>query len=329
MVQELLEDMLGGEVQEAGGDVLDLAAHLPQMTGDRRQRDTGGVQFGGDGEFLRAGDEELVVPAGDAFQDAQFHGLGERRLIGAAPEGGVQLGAADAGRLLVGPRPVDLGDQAQDPAEVTARVPGLEEFLDAGEGVAAVEQIGDLAQPGQMGIAVDIGPAAAFRAGKQSAVLVGTDGAHRGAAEVRQVLDAVLGGAALARGRLLGHCGAPYEMAARYEPAGHVANRSRPGPVRPGRTPSRRDGRAQRPFLRGMVRPPSIPRIRCVRLRLRAGAEAPARRPRGGATAGRDPASGAPARTPPLPTAVVRSGRGLGGRVGRSGRAGGRRGLRG
>lgn len=165
MVEEGLEDMLGGEVQEAGGDVLDLAAQFPQMTGDRQEGDAGGVEFGGDGEFLRAGDEELVVLAGDALQDAQFDGLGDRFLVGGAPEGGVQVRSADAGRLLIGPRPVDLGDQAQYPAQVEARVPGREEFLDAGEGVTTVEQIGDLAQPGQMGLAVDVGPATAFRAG--------------------------------------------------------------------------------------------------------------------------------------------------------------------
>lgn len=36
VVQERLEDMLGGEVQEARGDVLHLAAQLPQMTRDRQ-----------------------------------------------------------------------------------------------------------------------------------------------------------------------------------------------------------------------------------------------------------------------------------------------------
>lgn len=145
--------------------MLDLGPYLPQMAGDRQKRDAGGVQFGGDGEFLRAGDEERVVLAGDPFQDAELDGLGDRLLVGGAPEGGVQVRAADTGRLLVGPRPVDLGDQAQDPAEVESCVPGLEEFLDAGEGVSAVEQIGDLAQPGQMGVAVDICPAPALRAG--------------------------------------------------------------------------------------------------------------------------------------------------------------------
>lgn len=178
------------------------------------------MQFGGAGELLRAGHEELVVLAGDALQDAQFDGLGDHRLVGGATlEGGVRLGTADTGRHLVTPRPVDLGDQAQDPAEVEAGVPGSQEFLDAGEGVATVEEIGDLAKPGQVGGAVDIGPPAALRAGEQPAVLVGADGADRGTADVGQVLDAVLGRVVFGRRGLLGHCGAPQEMVARYEMA--------------------------------------------------------------------------------------------------------------
>lgn len=177
------------------------------------------MQFGGDREFLRAGHQELVVAVGEAFQDAQLDGLGDRRFVGGAPEGRVQVGAADAGRLLVGPGAVDLGDQPQYAAEVEAGVPRLEEFLDAGEGVAAVEQIGDLAQPREMGVAVDVRAAAAFGAGEQPAVLVGADRADRGAAEVGQVLDAVFGRAGCGGRRLLGHCRAPHEMAACYETA--------------------------------------------------------------------------------------------------------------
>ena len=213
VVQERLEHVLGGEVQETGRDVFHLPPHLAQMAGDRLQRDACRMQFGGDGEFLRAGDVELVVTVRDAFQDAQGDGLGHGGIVGSAAEGGVQVGAADPGRLLVGPRPVDLGDQTEDAAEIATGVPGLQQFLDAGKGVAAVEQIGDLAQAGQMGVAVDVGPATAFGPRQQPAVLVGADGADRGAADVGQVLDAVFG-----RRRLLGHCGAPYAMP-RYERA--------------------------------------------------------------------------------------------------------------
>ena len=63
----------------------------------------------------------------------------------------------DPGGLLVGPRAADLGDQSEHPAETAAGVPRLQEFLDGGQGVAAVEEVGDLAQPRQMGVAVDIG----------------------------------------------------------------------------------------------------------------------------------------------------------------------------
>lgn len=83
------------------------------------------MQFGGYGELLRAGHEELVLSAGDTLQDTQLDGLGDRCLVGGAPESGVQVGTADTGRLLVGPGSVDLGDQAQDPAEVEGRRPRL------------------------------------------------------------------------------------------------------------------------------------------------------------------------------------------------------------
>lgn len=159
------EDVLGGELKETGRDVLDLPPQLPQVAGDRGKRDPGRVQLGGHGKFLGARHEEEAVVAGYRLQYAELHRLGDRGLVGGAAEAGVQLGAGDPDGLLVGPRAVDLGDKTEDAAEATAGVVGLQELLDGGQAVAAVEEIGDLAQPDEVGVGVDVGPAAALGAG--------------------------------------------------------------------------------------------------------------------------------------------------------------------
>lgn len=193
--------------------MLDLRAHLPQMGGDGGERDARGVQFGGDGQLPRAGHRVHVGAARYGLQDAQFDGLGECRFVEPRPvrcaaERVVQLLDADTGRLLLAPGPVDLGGQPENPAEVPSGIPGFQEFLDAGEGVAAFQQVGDLPQSREVGVAVDVGAAPALRAGQQTAVLVGADGPDGGTAEAGQVLDAVL------RLRLVGQGGAPHRSAA-------------------------------------------------------------------------------------------------------------------
>ncbi len=212
-----VEDVLGGELQEPLRDVFDLAAQLPQMPRDSRQGYACRVQLGGDGQLLGAGDEEFVgggptplplPPAPrlpclplpplrsrprswDGLQDAEFDRVGDGLVVGNPAERLDQLCPADAGGALVGPRPIDLADQAEDSAEARAGVPGLQQLLDAGERVSAVQQLGDLPQPGQMLGAVHVGPSAAFRLRQQAAVLVRPDRAHRGAAVACEVLDAV------------------------------------------------------------------------------------------------------------------------------------------
>lgn len=153
-----------------------------------------GVQLDCYGQLLRARDQELVIPPRYAFEHAEVHRLGDRLVVRIAAEPGVQLGPGDPVGLLVRPGAVHLGDEPEHPAQAATRVPCLQEFLDAGQGVAAIQQIGDLPEPGEVGVAVHVGPAAPFRRRQQAPVLVGADRPDRGAAHMRQVLDPVLGG---------------------------------------------------------------------------------------------------------------------------------------
>ena len=163
------------------------------MTGDRRQWYTGGVQLGRHGQLLRARHEEQVLVMGNRYQHTQVDGVRHRRLVGsAAAEPFDQLGTRYPYGLLVGPRSLDLRGQAEDPAEAAARVPGLQKLLDGGEGVAAVEEVGDLAQPRQVRVAVHVGAAAPLGAREESAVLVGADVAHGRARGPGELVDAVL-----------------------------------------------------------------------------------------------------------------------------------------
>lgn len=187
------EDMLRRELQEPGGYLLDLTPKFPQMNGYCAQRYARGIQLHGHRQLLRTGHQELVVATRDWFEYSQFHRFGDRFVVGASAELHFQFRAGDAVGPLVRPWPVYLGHEPENTAESASCVPGLQQLLDAGQGVTAVQQVGDLPEPGQMGVAVHVGPAPPFRGRQQPAVLVGADGADRGAAGVREVLDPVLG----------------------------------------------------------------------------------------------------------------------------------------
>lgn len=109
------EDVLGGELQEARGDLLDLAAKFPQMTGDRSERHARRVQLHGHRELLGARYQELVVPARDGFQHAEVHRLGDRLVVRGAAELEVQLVPGDPLGLFVRPGAVHLGDEPEHP----------------------------------------------------------------------------------------------------------------------------------------------------------------------------------------------------------------------
>ncbi|MET4640897.1 hypothetical protein ABID95_000597 [Streptomyces atratus] len=181
--------------------MLDLTAKLPQMTGDCGQRYTGSVQLDSDRELLWTRHQKFVGPARDRLEHPELDRLGDRLVVLRTAESPVQLVPGDPVGLFVRPGPMHLGDEPEHPAEAAARVPRLQQFLDAGQRVTAVQQVGDLPEPGKMRVPVHIGPAAPLRCRQQSPVLVGPDRADRGAARVRQVLDPVLGGGPARRRR--------------------------------------------------------------------------------------------------------------------------------
>ena len=94
----------------------------------------------------------------------------------------------EADRLLLGGGAPD----AEQVADVPAVVEGLREFGDAAEGVAAFQQGGDRAQPGQVVVVVpgDTALAAGWR--DQFALAVEAQGAHRDPGSLGQLLHAVL-----------------------------------------------------------------------------------------------------------------------------------------
>ena len=149
------EDVLGGELQETGGDVLDLSPQLPQMTGDRGQRYPGRVQLGCHGQLLGARHEEVVRPSpGIRSSTPELAppppppprpGVPPNRSSSSARE------IRTASSSVHGPS--TSATRPSTPPSPRPGVPGLQQLLDGGQGVAAVEEVGDLAQPGQMRVA--------------------------------------------------------------------------------------------------------------------------------------------------------------------------------
>jgi hypothetical protein len=198
------------------GDVLTLQRAVPQAGGDHVACHRGGhvvrgrvhvhpqplgeVEYGRQRHACRhhlgprAQQPGAGHPVADAvwLQDAQGYGPGPvLRSVLRAEQLPQPLRGQVAGDLIR-PRVPDGGLKVEDLGQIAAAFPDGQHFTDVGERVAALEQLADQPQAGQVRVGVDADPPVAARRGKQPAILVDADVADGGIRPPCQLVDAVL-----------------------------------------------------------------------------------------------------------------------------------------
>ncbi len=75
--------------------------------------------------------------------------------------------------------------------QIAAGFPGLDQFLDIGNGITALQQLVDHLQAGKVDVVIDAGAATPLGWRQQAAILVGTDIADGTAGYARQLVDGI------------------------------------------------------------------------------------------------------------------------------------------
>ncbi|MNZ55222.1 hypothetical protein D3C78_731440 [compost metagenome] len=190
--------MLDDHPHDAGRHRLHLAADGGELVQQHIQGNPRAVELHPGAEH--PGVEHPQVVAGELDQ-AQLTGAVHVVVGEVGAEQCLHFVEAQAGRLHLVPGANYGLLQAQHVSQVAALLPGFEQFADAGDTVATLQQLADQPQPRQMPAVIDTNPPAPLRRRQQAAILVGAQIAHRGTGLAGQFIHRVFG---IRRGRGFG-----------------------------------------------------------------------------------------------------------------------------